>query len=87
MIVLHDDRIALLGHTIGDGGVVDPSFLLEVLRADGTALDATVGEGSGYVQSQFVGEPCRKATTSINLRSGGCNTIKFFRMASNEAFT
>ena len=56
-IVLRDGRIALLGHTFGDGGAVDPSFLLAVLRADGTALDATVGGGSGYVQSQFAGKP------------------------------
>lgn len=54
MIVLPDARIALLG-TARDDSTVEQTFLLGVLRADGTALDSSVGAGSGYLQSSFGG--------------------------------
>jgi uncharacterized delta-60 repeat protein len=56
MIVLHDGRIALLG-TTSDDNTVEQVFLLGILRADGTALDSTVGGGSGYFKSSFGGLP------------------------------
>lgn len=57
MIVLSDGRIALLGAapTPQDGSQV--SFLLAVVQADGSALDAKVGAGKGYVEAQFGGAP------------------------------
>jgi uncharacterized delta-60 repeat protein len=48
MIVLHDGRIALLG-TYTAGG----KMLLAVLLSDGSALDANVGGGKGYLELQF----------------------------------
>ncbi len=48
MIVLHDGRIALFGTETAGG-----KMLLAVLLADGTALDANVGAGNGYLELQF----------------------------------
>jgi uncharacterized delta-60 repeat protein len=48
MIVLHDGRIALFGTETAGG-----KMLLAVLLADGTALDANVGGGNGYLELQF----------------------------------
>jgi uncharacterized delta-60 repeat protein len=50
MIVLRDGRIALLGVPTDT-----TQMLLAVLLADGTALDSSVGSGSGYLQLQFGG--------------------------------
>jgi uncharacterized delta-60 repeat protein len=57
MIVLGDGRIALLGNTVGQSPT---TFLLAVLLADGSALDASVG-GTGYMQLQFGGYPSTAA--------------------------
>ena len=56
MIILRDGRIALLG-TVSDDSTVEQVFLLGILRADGTALDSTVGAGSGYIKNSFGGNP------------------------------
>jgi uncharacterized delta-60 repeat protein len=56
MMVLHDGRIALLGETFDDN-TAEQVFLLGILRADGTALDSSVGGGSGYFKSPFGGSP------------------------------
>ncbi len=56
MIILRDGRIALLG-TVSDDNTVEQVFLLGILRADGTALDSTVGAGSGYIKNSFGGNP------------------------------
>ena len=56
MIILPDGRIALLG-TASIDNAVQQTFLLGVLLSDGTALDASVGSGSGYLQSSFDGHP------------------------------
>ncbi len=51
MILLKDGRIALLGVPTDATQV-----LLAVLLADGTALDASVGGGAGFLQFQFGGK-------------------------------
>ncbi len=56
MLVRSDGSIALLGQTYDDN-TVEQVFLLGILRSDGTALDSTVGGGSGYFKSSFGGLP------------------------------